>query len=122
MQNQNDNLDENKPKTRRRRYNRNRRTRRRTNDGNDGKQDQETADKQDQETGVLQMTESNITTLLSELNIDNRNAISANSTSSESLDFEKIHNDKSNPIPCITSMPTASASSRLAATFSKGNQ
>lgn len=117
MQNQNDNLDENKPKTRRRRYNRNRRTRRRNNDDNDG-----TVDKQDQETVVLEMTESNITTLLSELNIDNKNAISANSTSSESLDFEKIHNDESNPIPCITSIQTASASSRLAATFSKGNQ
>lgn len=111
-------MDENKPKTRRRRYNRNRRTRRRNdNDDNNG-----TGDKQEQETGVLEMTESNITTLLSELNIDNKNAISAHSTSSESLDFEKIHNDESNPIPCITSMPTISASSRLAATFSKGNQ
>lgn len=110
-------MDEKKPKTRRRRYNRNRRTRRRNNDDNDDG----TNDKQDQENGVLEMNETNITTLLSELNIDNKNAISAHSTSSESLDFEKIHNDKSNPIPCITSMPTVSATSRLAATFSKGN-
>lgn len=41
----------------------------------------------------------------------------ANSTSSESLDFEKINSEDTN----LCSAALTSASSRLAATFSKGN-
>lgn len=108
-----DDSPETKPKSQRRRYNRNRRTKRQNNGNGNGMPGEERIDNP-------QMTESNINTLLSELNLDN-NVITANSTSSESLDFEKINTDESN-IPCVGTILSSTASSRLAATFNKGNQ
>lgn len=97
---------ENKQKSRRR-FNRNRKSKKPTepnkNDANP--------------TGSIQLTESNLTTLLSELNMGNKSLNTANSTSSESLDFEKINTEDTN----LCSAAMTSASSRLAATFSKGN-
>lgn len=72
--------------------------------------------KDDAKSDSLQLTESNLTTLLSELNMDNKPLNTANSTSSESLDFEKINTEDT--ALCSASMI---ASSRLAAAFNKGN-
>lgn len=104
-QEQNIENSENKQKSRRR-FNRNRKSKKPTEQN-----------KIDENSGSLQLIESNLTTLLSELNMGNKPLNTANSTSSESLDFEKINTEDTNM--CSTAL--AAASSRLAATFSKGN-
>lgn len=62
----------------------------------------------------------NISTLLSELDLTN-NLISANSTSSESLDFEKISSDETALAISCAPAPL-STTSRLAASFTKVKQ
>lgn len=111
MQDQNtENENKMKSNGRQRRYNRNRRSKKQqSNDGNVA---------QNKIDNDANMTESNITTLLSELDIGNK-MNSANSTSSESLDFEKINSDETTM--AIGNL-TSSASNRLAASFNKGNQ
>lgn len=99
----NENNSENKKKPRRR-SNRNRKPKSTTDDQNK---------LSDDKTGVLQMTASNLTTLLSELSMGANSLQTANSTSSDSLDFEKISPEDTNMC--------SSTSSRLAASFNKGN-
>lgn len=99
----NENQSENTQKSRRR-FNRNRKPKSMTDDQNK---------MNDDKTGVLQMTASNLTTLLSELSMGTNSLNTANSTSSESLDFEKINTEDTNMC--------SSTSSRLAASFNKGN-
>lgn len=74
--------------------------------------------KAEQRDNDSQTNDTNITSLLSELAINKTAMSTANSTSSESLDFEKINNDDSN----LSGAGNLTASSRLAATFNKGNQ
>lgn len=106
-QEQNNENPENK-KNPRRRFNRNRKS----------KIEQTEQNKDDVKTDSIPLTESNLSTLLSELNIDNNKTLNtANSTSSESLDFEKISTEDTN----LCSVGLTAASSRLAASFSKGN-
>lgn len=117
-QEQNIENSENKQKTRRRNYNRNRKSKNNNAAGADAIDQNQDDQKPDQS---LQLTESNLTTLLSELNmsnIGNKSLNTANSTSSESLDFEKINTEDTNMCSSVT---MASASSRLAASFNKGN-
>lgn len=95
---------ENKQKSRRR-FNRNRKPKSTTDEQNK---------MSDDKVGVLQMTTSNLTTLLSELSMGANSLNTANSTSSESLDFEKINTEDTN-------MCSSATSSRLAASFNKGN-
>lgn len=97
-QEQNNENAENKQKSRRR-FNRNRKPKSMTDEQN----------KNDDKAGVLQMTASNLTTLLSELNMGTNSLNTANSTSSESLDFEKINTEDTNLC--------SATSSRLAASF-----
>lgn len=66
------------------------------------------------------LTEKNLTTLLCELSLGNNSLITANSTSSDSLDFEKI-NKEDTPDADLCSGVLSSAASRLAASFNKGN-
>lgn len=106
-QEQNNENAENKKKPRRRNYNRNRKA----------KTSQTEQNKDDTKIESIQLTESNLSTLLSELNMGNKSLNTANSTSSESLDFEKINTEDTNP--CSATM--TAASSRLAASFNKGN-
>lgn len=73
--------------------------------------------KDDAKSDSLQLTESNLTTLLSELNMDTKPLNTANSTSSESLDFEKINTEDT----ALCSASMIAASSRIAAAFNKGN-
>lgn len=98
-----ENNSENKQKSRRR-FNRNRKPKSTIDDQNK---------MSDDKTGVLQMTTSNLTTLLSELSMGVNSLNTANSTSSESLDFEKINTEDTNLC--------SATSSRLAASFNKGN-
>lgn len=99
----NENNSEIKQKSRRR-FNRNRKPKSMTDEQNK---------MGDDKTGVLQMTTSNLTTLLSELSMGANSLNTANSTSSESLDFEKINTEDTNMC--------SATSSRLAASFNKGN-
>lgn len=98
-------------KSRRRRFNHNRKW----------KKDGKSLNKTEQRDNDSQTNDTNITALLSELTINNKTINTANSTSSESLDFEKINNDDSN-ISGTGNLTPSTASSRLAATFNKGNQ
>lgn len=102
--------DTNKASNTRRNRNRNRRTRKATADP---KQHPNATDK-----GATS-DDWNITTMLSELDLAN-NLASANSTSSESLDFEKINSEET--ALAMSNAAPLSASSRLAASFGKGNQ
>lgn len=104
-QEQNNENSENKSKSRRR-VNRNRKPKS-TIDEQIKLHDDKTA-----AVGPLQMTASNLTTLLSELSMGANSLNTANSTSSESLDFEKISPEETN---------MCGGTSRLAASFSKGN-
>lgn len=96
---------ENIPKSRRR-YNRGRKSKHPIDSNKDD-------DKPEQ----LQLTASNLTTLLSELNMGTNTLHTANSTSSDSLDFEKINSEDTN----LCSPVMQSSGSRLAASFNKGN-
>lgn len=102
---QNNENSENKQKSRRR-FNRNRNRKSKSATDEQNKMG-------DEKTGILQMTASNLTTLLSELSMGANSLNTANSTSSDSLDFEKISPEDTNM--CSTT------SSRLAASFNKGN-
>lgn len=102
--------DTNKTSNTRRNRNRNRRTRKATADPKQQPNANEKATTPD---------EWNITTMLSELDLAN-NLASANSTSSESLDFEKINSEET--VLAMSNAAPLSASSRLAASFGKGNQ
>ncbi|XP_031619920.1 Y-box-binding protein 1-like [Contarinia nasturtii] len=107
-QEQNIENSENKQKPRRR-YNRNRKS----------KNNNTTEQSKDDANTESLLTESNLTTLLSELNMGNQTLNTANSTSSESMDFEKINREDTDTNLCGISL--TSASSRLAASFNKGN-
>lgn len=104
---QNNENPENKQKSRRR-YNRNRKPKPTADD-----QIKIHDEKATSMSGSLQMTASNLTTLLSELSMGANSLNTANSTSSESLDFEKINTEDTNLC--------SATSSRLAASFNKGN-
>lgn len=91
-------------------------SRRRFNRGRKSKKPLELS-KSDDQPESLQLTASNLTTLLSELNMDSKPLNTAHSTSSGSLDFEKISRDDTS----LCDPVLQSASSRLAATFNKGN-
>lgn len=102
---QNIDSSENKPKSRRR-FNRRGKSKKPTE-----------PNKCDEKPESLQLTASNLTTLLTELNMGANTLNTANSTSSESLDFEKINSEDTN----LCSAALQSASSRIAASFNKGN-
>lgn len=119
-QEQNIENSENKQKSRRR-FNRNRKSKNNNNNNNNNTNTNTTTEqsKDDGNAESLLLTESNLTTLLSELNMGNKTLNTANSTSSESLDFEKINTEDTDANLCGIAL--SSASSRLAASFNKGN-
>lgn len=87
---------------------------------NKAKNPQSEPSKDDAKTDSLQLTESNLTTLLSELNMGNKPLNTANSTSSES-DFEKIEKINTEETNLCSASMTAASNNRLAAAFNKGN-